>query len=82
MLKAKEVITENILLLKYQKADNSNSIRWENVLMLFCTARENRGRFLFVMLFFIFSRDTSPIENKTPDREFYWSHCTKNEFFH
>ena len=36
-------------------------------LCCFVLPRENRGRFLFVMLFFIFSRDTSPIENKTPD---------------
>ena len=30
------------------------------------------------VLLFIFSRDTSPIGNKTPDREFHWS--TAHEF--
>ena len=31
------------------------------------------------VLLFIFSRDTSPIGNKTPDREFHWS--TAHEFY-
>ena len=75
--KARVVITENILLLKYQKqaitaALNVQYNQWNiknNILMLLPTAL--RKLWIYQMLTFIVSRDISPIWNKVLDREFY-----------
>ena len=75
--KARGVITENILLLKYQKqaitaALNVQYSQWNiknNILMLLPTAL--RKLWIYQMLTFIVSRDISPIWNKVLDREFY-----------
>ena len=75
--KARGVITENILLLKYQKqaitaALNVQYNQWNiknNILMLLPTAL--RKLWIYQMLTFIVSRDISPIWNKVLDREFY-----------
>ena len=75
--KARVVITENILLLKYQKqaitaALNVQYNQWNiknNILMLLPTAL--RKLWIYQMLTFIVSRNISPIWNKVLDREFY-----------
>ena len=75
--KARVVITENILLLKYQKqaitaALNVQYNQWNiksNILMFLPTAL--RKLWIYQMLTFIVSRDISPIWNKVLDREFY-----------
>ena len=75
--KARVVITENILLLIYQKQAitavlNVQYNQWNiknNILMLLPTAL--RKLWIYQMLTFIVSRDISPIWNKVLDREFY-----------
>ena len=55
---------------------NQANIKY-NTLILLPTA--SRKLWIYKMLPFIVSQDISPIENKVPDREFYWS--TDHEFY-
>ena len=69
-------ITENMSLLKYQKQLTSVVLNREDANMLLPTAL--RKSWILQMFPFIVCRITSPIENKIPDWEFYWS--TNHEF--
>ena len=77
--KPRELVTENILLLKYQKQAitvalnrryNQSDIK-NNTLMLSSTAL--RKSWICQMLPFIVSRGISPIGNKVPDQKFFSS---------
>ena len=76
--KPRELVTENILLLKYQKQAiavvlnrryNQSRIN-NNTLMLSSTAL--RKSWICQMLPFIVSRGISPIGNKVPDQKFFF----------
>ena len=93
--KTRVVVTENILslnphsgyvkidsfllqfLFKYKKQATIAALNGENVFMLLPTALKKS--FIYQVLLFIVSRETSPIGNKVPDWEFYWS--TDDEFY-
>ena len=66
--KPKGVIIENILLLKYQKQAITSALNVEDALMLLPTALMKS--WIYQVLPFNVSRDTSPIGNKVSDREF------------
>ena len=77
--KARGVITETILLLKYQKQAITVSLNGQynqaniknNTLILIPT--DLRKSWIYRMLSVIVGWDISPIRNKVPDREFYWN---------
>ena len=65
--KAIAVITENVLLLKYQKQAIKTALNWEDTLMLLPSAL--RKSWIHRVLV---SRNSLPIGIKFPDLEFYW----------
>ena len=65
---AREVITENILLLKYQKTGKKAALNVEHALMRLPNALKKS--WTYQMLPSIVSRETSSIENKVSDRKF------------
>ena len=69
--KVRVVVTENILLFKYQKQASIAALNEKDVLILLPNALKKS--WIYQVLPFIVSRDTSPIENKVPDRKFYWN---------
>ena len=71
LLKMRGVITENMLSLKSQKHATTGALNGEDVLMLLPTA--SGISWIYQVLPFVVTRDTSPIGNKISDREFYWS---------
>ena len=74
MSKVRGVITENILLLKYQKQAITAAFNAEDALVLLVLLPAAlRKLWIYQVLHFIVSRDTSPIGNKVPDLEFCWS---------
>ena len=75
--KARGVITENILLLKYQKQAITSALNGKDAFMLLPTAL--RKSCIYQVLAFIVSQVTTPIWNKAPGREFYWS--ADHEFY-
>ena len=75
-LKTRGVITENILLLKYQKKAITAALYGGDALMLLPIALKS---WIHKLLPFIVSRDTPPIRNKVFDRKFYWS--ADHEFY-
>ena len=77
LLKAREVITENIIYLKYQKQAIAAALNREDVLMLLPTAL--RKLWIYQVLSLILSWNTSPIRNKIPDQEFFWG--ADHEFY-
>ena len=75
--KAIGVITENIMLLKCQKQAITVALNGKDALMLLSAALEKS--WIYQLLPFIVSRNTLPIRNKFPDREFYLS--VDHEFY-
>ena len=75
--KARIVVTENILLFKYRKKATIAALNGEDVLMLLRTALKKL--WIYQVLHFVVSRDTSLIGNKVPDQKFYW--CADHEFY-
>ena len=71
MLKSRGAVTENILILKYQKQAIAAALSGEYAYMLLPTCLTKSWK--YQVLPFIVNRGTSPIGNKVPDREFYWS---------
>ena len=69
-------ITENMSLLKCQKQLTSVVLNRKDANMLLRTVLKKS--WILQMFPFIVCRITSPIENKIPDWEFYWS--TNHEF--
>ena len=65
----REVITENVLLLKYQKQAITAALNGKHALVLLLTAL--RKLWIYHMLPFIIGRDTSLIRNKFANRETY-----------
>ena len=77
MSKAREVITENVILLKYQEQAITAAVNGKDALMLLSAGLEKS--WIHQVLPFIVSRNTLPIRSKFPDREFYWS--ADHDFF-
>ena len=65
------IITGNILLLKYQKQVIAVALKGEDACMLLPIAL--RKSWIYQVLPFIVTRDTSPIGNKVSDQKFFWS---------
>ena len=77
MSKARGVITENVLLLKYQKQAITATLNRADALMFLLTSL-GKSR-IYQVLLFIISRVTLSSGNKFLDREFYWS--ADHEFY-
>ena len=72
LLKAREVIKENILLLsKYQKQVITAALNGEHIIVLLPAASGKLK--MYQLLPFIVSSGNSPIRNKIPHRQFYCS---------
>ena len=69
--KARVVVTENVLLFKYQTQATIPALIGEDVLLLLPTALKKS--WIYEALPFIVNWDTLPIGNKVSDWEFYWS---------
>ena len=69
MSKARVLVTENILLFKYQKQAAKAALNERCPYVVTYCLRENRE----YTKSFVVSRDTLPIAKKVSDREFYWN---------
>ena len=79
-IKARRVITENILLLKYQKQAITSALNVEDTFLLLPIAL--RKSWIYQVSPLISSTpfiSSSPTKNKVPNREFYWS--ADHEFY-
>ena len=65
-IKARRVITESILLLKYQKQAITSALNVEDTFLLLPIAF--RKSWIYQVRPLIFSGDTSPTKNKVPNR--------------
>ena len=75
--KTRGVISENIILLKYQKDAITAALNGKDTLMLWLTTlRESR---IYQALLFIVSRDTSQTPHLSSWWRFYW--CADHEFY-
>ena len=75
--KAREVISENIILLKYQKDAITAALNGKDALMLWLTTLTES--WIYQALLFIVSRDTSQTPHLSSWWRFYW--CADHEFY-